>query len=313
MKLVADIGGTQARFALVDATGKVGEPAVWMTSFYPSFADALCQFLTEQGQGTQITAIAVCGAGPVADGAIHMTNCPWTIDVATIAEASGVADPVLINDFTAVALSVRELHPEQLVQLGGDAAAPDAPVGVLGPGTGLGVSGLIPAGESYVPLSGEGGHVGLSPANAREISIYYQMMMQRGHVSAESVLSGPGLEFLYTSIAAIDGVAIEATPTAADITRAARNGSSDVATEAVSLFTGWLGSVAGDLALTLGAKGGIYIAGGILPRLGELFDPDLFRYRFEAKGRFKEYLAPIPVWRITAENPALLGLAGLLR
>lgn len=312
LRIVADIGGTQARFAQVDGNGRVGEPSVWLTSLFPSFGDALQQFLTDKGDGAEIGAIAVCGAGPLSNGAIQFTNCPWTIDVGSLADASGVADPVLVNDFTAVALSLPHLEQRDLVKLGGGTARPDAPIGVLGAGTGLGVSGLIPCGTGYVPLSGEGGHVSLAPSDAREVAICYQMLMQRGHVSAESVLSGPGLEFLYSSIAASDGVPLESIPTAADITRAAREGSSEVAAETVTLFTGWLGAVAGDLALTLGAKGGIYIAGGIVPRLGELFDAALFRHRFEAKGRFRDYLAEVPCWLITAENPALRGLASLL-
>lgn len=312
--LIADIGGTHARFALVDALGNIGEPTVRMTRNYPSFAGALLHYLKDLADDKRITAAAICGAGPVLDGAIQLTNCPWHIERSLIEAACKVHEPVLINDFTAIAHALPLLAPAFLTLLGGGPPAPGAPMGVIGPGTGLGVSGLIPAGEGkYAALAGEGGHVGLAPASIREIAIYTRLMMPRGHVPAETVLSGPGLELLYATIAAIDGAQVETALSAADIIRAARDGGNATAQEAIQLFTGWLGAVAGDLALTLGARGGIYIAGGMVPRLGGLFNAVAFRHRFEAKGPYKSYLAAIPAWLITHEYPGLVGLASLLR
>lgn len=311
--LVADIGGTHARFALVDALGNIGVPTVYMTRNYPCFADALMQYLTDAAGGARITAAAICGAGPVLDGAIQLTNSPWRIERSLIEAVCKVRKTVLVNDFTAIAFALPLLAPAFLTPLGGGPPARDAAMGVIGPGTGLGVSGLIPAGDGkYAPLAGEGGHVGLSPASEREISIYYRLMKPRGHVPAETVLSGPGLELLYATIAAIDGAPPETALGAADIIRAARDEGNETAREAIQLFTGWLGAVAGDVALTLGARGGIYIAGGMVPRLGGLFDAHLFRQRFEAKGPYKSYLAAIPAWLITHEYPGLAGLASLL-
>lgn len=311
--LIADIGGTHARFALVDAQGNIGAPTVWMTRNYPSFADALMQYLKDIANDVRITAVAICGAGPLLDNAIQLTNSVWRIERSQVEAVCKVRNSVLINDFTAIALALPFLAPTSLKLLGGGPPAPDAPMGVIGPGTGLGVSGLIPAGEGkYTPLAGEGGHVGLSPASIREISIYSRLMEPRGHVPAETVLSGPGLELLYTTIAAIDGALPESALGAADIARAARDEENGTAREAIQLFTGWLGAVAGDLALTLGARGGIYIAGGMVPRLGELFDAHLFRHRFEAKGPYKSYLSAIPTWLITHEYPGLIGLASTL-
>lgn len=317
--LVADIGGTNARFALAGRDARPSAPVAWMTALYPDLPSALDAFLAEAGR-PRVAAAAVCAAGPV-DGAgdaarIVMTNCPWVVEAGAIARA--VEAPVaLVNDFTAVALALPHLGGGDYETIGGGDADPSAPVAVLGPGTGLGVSGLIPvvdaaglvSGHATVP--GEGGHVSLAPGNEREISLLFQLMQTFGHVSAERVLCGPGLETLYAALGALDGAPETGRPTAADIARMARDGTSSVASETVRIFTGLLGSVAGDLALTLGARGGVYLAGGILPRWDDLFDRGLFRHRFEAKGRFRRYLAPIPVRLITASDPALLGLAAL--
>jgi len=160
--------------------------------------------------------------------------------------------------------------------------------------------------------AGEGGHADLAPTNARELAIVYQLMREYGHVSVERVLSGPGLETLYLAIAALDGVNLKQKPIAHDIARAAKTLSDPVAVEAVSQFTAWLGSVAGNVALTLGARGGVYIAGGIVAQWGDLFDAKLFRHRFEAKGRMQHYLAPIPCYLVTAKDLAFRGLAAMI-
>ncbi len=316
--LVADIGGTHARFSLVQprAVG-ADEPVVLMTALYPTLQDALKAFLDQKGV-TELGGAALCAAGPVEGEAgmasIAMTNCPWVVDAATIADATGVAEPMLVNDFTAVALSLQHLTSDDYTQIGGGTAARGAPMAVLGPGTGLGVSALIPTGTGrYVPLSGEGGHVSLAPGNEREISVLFQLMQTHGHVSAERILCGPGLEELYAALGALTGSAEIGRPTAADIARMAGDGTSPLARETIEVFTGQLGAVAGDLALTLGARGGVFLAGGILPRWGSLLDERLLRHRFEAKGRFKSYLADIPILLITAKDVALTGLASLVR
>jgi len=316
--LVADIGGTHARFALVHpGRTKPEEPVVLMTALYPSLEEALQTFLEQVGH-QDLAGAAICAAGPVQSSGINahidMTNCPWSVDARTISAATGVALPVLVNDFTAAAVSLPFLGAEDVQQIGGGEPLADAPIGVLGPGTGLGVSGLVPAGDgAYTPLSGEGGHVSLAPGNEREISLLFHLMQTYGHVSAERVLCGPGMETLYAALGALDGSAEIGKPTAADISRMAQDGSSPLARETVDVFTGLLGSVAGDLALTLGAQGGIYLAGGILPRWGDLLNQRLLRHRFEAKGRFKAYLSDIPIFLVTVRDIALIGLASLAR
>jgi glucokinase len=316
--LVADIGGTHARFALArPGETKPDSPTVLMTALYPTLEDALKTFLDQTGD-PDIGGVAICAAGPVQaagrEAHIEMTNCPWVVSADAIAAATAVDAPVLVNDFTAVAVSLPHLGDDDVVQIGGSKRQEGAPIGVLGPGTGLGVSGLVPHldGE-FTALSGEGGHVSLAPGNEREISLLFQLMQTYGHVSAERVLSGPGMETLYAALGALDGSPETGKPTAADIARMAQDGASPLAQETVEVFTGLLGSVAGDLALTLGAQGGVYLAGGILPRWGDLLNQRLLRHRFEAKGRFKTYLAEIPLYLITAPDVALIGLTSLAR
>jgi len=321
--LVSDIGGTNARFALARVRGKeiaVEAPTVFHTADYAVLEGALAAFLDLKGR-PRLDAVAVCAAGPVegegASAHIHMTNCPWNVSVKALAEVTGVTRPLLVNDFAALARAVPELKPHELHAVGGGRADRHAPIGILGAGTGLGVAGLVPHGGRYIPVPGEGGHVDLAPTNTREIEVLAHLMKIHGRVSVERVLSGPGLVALYATLAALDGASVEGRPTGADISEWAQAKSSPHAVEAVSLFCGWLGSVAGNLALTLGAKGGIFIGGGIVPgwiaNERGLFDEALFRRRFEAKGRFEPYLAAIPVQVIMRGDTALLGLAHAAR
>ncbi len=312
--LVADIGGTHARFSLVPDGGKPEEPSVWLTSMYETLGAALEDFMSRH-TGVTVRAAALCAAGPVMDGQIQMTNCPWTVDRHQIASVLKTDRIHLVNDFAAVALGLPGLTDGDLQPIASDGKQMgDGPKVALGPGTGLGVAALVPDGRAgWIPVSGEGGHVDLAPANNREISIIYQLTQEFGHVSAERVLSGPGLETLYAALSALDGQVRDAKPTAVDIVGAARRRNDPHALEAVQLFTGWLGAVAGDLALTFGATGGVYLAGGILPQWGDLFDGELFRRRFELKGRFNTYLDPMPTYLITAKDVALRGLATLAR
>jgi len=191
----------------------------------------------------------------------------------------------------------------------------DSPIGLVGPGTGLGVSGLLPGGMpgAWVPLQGEGGHVTLAAADAREEAVLRVLRERFGHASAERAVSGMGLEALYAALTTLDAPGSGTALPAAEITARALAGSDARCVEAVALFCSFLGSVAGNLALTLGARGGVYIGGGIVPRLGALFERSAFRERFEAKGRFRDYLAAIPVFVIHASvSPALLGAARAL-
>lgn len=309
--LLADIGGTNVRFAVLRADGRIEGREAWLTALYPDFGSAVKAYAELTGLRLPLAGAAVCAAGPVVGDAIRLTNCPWTISKAEIAAATR-GEVHLVNDFAAVAQALPVLDAGDVVQIGGGEPLPGAPKVALGPGTGLGVASAVFDGARWVAVPGEGGHVDLAPTNERELAVVYQLMRMHGHVAAEDAVSGLGLENLYLAIASLDGVSFKSKPVAADIAKAARAKSDPVAVEAVALFTGWLGSVAGDLALTLGAQGGVYIAGGIVAQWGELFDARLFRRRFEAKGRIKYFLEPIPCYLVTAKDLAFRGLAAMV-
>jgi len=314
MMLLADIGGTNVRFATLHADGRIDAVESWLTALYPNIAEAVKAYAEAVGARLPFRAAAVCAAGPLVGRAIDLTNCAWTISVDEIAAAAGAPEPILVNDFAAVAQALPVLGDGDFIQVGGGAPLAGAPKVALGPGTGLGVASAVADGRGgWVVAPGEGGHADLAATNDREIAIVFQLIRQHGHVSVERVLSGPGLETLYLAIASLDGLKLDAKPIAHDIAAAARGGRDAAAVEAVALFTGWLGSVAGNVALILGAQGGVYIAGGIVPQWGDLFDAKLFRRRFEAKGRMREFLAPIPCYLVTAKDLAFRGLAEMIR
>jgi glucokinase len=236
-----------------------------------------------------------------------MTNHPWSFSIAELQRALGAEHCLVINDFTALALSLPRLGPGDLRALGGGVPATGTPLALLGPGTGLGVSALLPGpGATVSALSGEGGHVTLAAADDDEAALIALLRQRFGHVSAERVLSGRGLINLYDAVCTLAGQAPRPLQPS-ELTRAAIDGSDEACVRTVRLFTGFLGGVAGDLVLTLGARGGVYVGGGIVPRLGTAFDAGLFRARFEHKGRFASYLQAVPAWVITASAPALLG------
>lgn len=307
-RLVADIGGTKARFALQYSGERPAAAVVLRCAEHADIASAARVALAQAGAAAPPHHAAIAVAAPVTGDRIDMTNHPWSFSQEVLRRTLGLDSLVVINDFAAIALAVPHLRADERRQVGGGAPVADAPVAVIGPGTGLGVSGLVRSDEGWTPIVGEGGHVDLAPANRREIAVLERLQQRFGHVSRERVLSGPGLVNLYSALAE-DG---SDTPTAEQITERARDGTCRLCCETVETFSALLGAAAGDLALTLGARGGVYIAGGIVPGMGPVFDDDGFRRRFEAKGRFAAYLADIPSYIVTVAWPALIGLAGLL-
>jgi glucokinase len=243
-----------------------------------------------------------------------MTNHHWAFSQNAVRAEFGLRRLRLLNDFTALALALPDLTPEQLRQVGGQAALADAPKALIGAGTGLGVSGLLPNGQGgWVPVQGEGGHVTLPAETARERLLMDGLTARYGHASSERLLSGQGLLDAFEILCAADAAATSSINSPAAVTEAALQARHPQAVEALALFCALLGSCAGNLALTLGARGGVYIGGGIAPRLGAALDASAFRQRFEAKGRFQGFLQAIPVWVITADpSPALLGAARAL-
>ena len=311
LRLVADIGGTNARFALLGAGEVPHSIQVLACSDYADLASAVRAYLASVDPGVAIARAAIAVASPVTGDEIAMTNHHWSFKISELKQILGLDRLDVVNDFTAIALAIPELAKTDVTQIGGDRPEPGWPIAVLGPGTGLGVSGLIPAGARWIPLTTEGGHATLSTADERERAVVAALAREFDHVSVERAVSGPGLVNLYRAIAAIAGAPVtDATP--ASITNRALDRADAHCIEALDMFCGMLGSAAGNLVLSLGARGGVYIGGGIVTRLGAAFAASPFRRRFEEKGRFRDYLHPIPAYVITRAEPALLGLKALL-
>ena len=309
--LVGDVGATNARFGLVSPDGAVVHSSTFGDADFATVGEAIRAYLAQAKPfpTPRIGCLAI--AAPVGGDDIRMTNHPWNFSVAALRSQLGFERLAIINDFTAVALALPRLGANDRMPVGAGMPVAGRPIAVLGPGSGLGASGLIPDGTRWSPLTGEGGHVTMAAVTARENAVLDWMRRHFDHVSAERCLSGPGLVNLYNALAALDGVAA-ASYTAAQITDPATAARDPLCREATAMFCAMLGTVAGDLALTLGAQGGVYIAGGIVPRLGARFIESGFRARFEAKGRLSDYLAAIPTYVVTHPLPAFLGCAAAL-
>ncbi len=314
-RLLADVGGTNARFALESGPGRIGQIEVLSCDAYATLADALRAYLAlpqvAAVTGGTLRHAAVAIANPVDGDLVRMTNHHWEFSIDALRRECAFENLVVVNDFSALACSLPLLSPSQRQQIGEGAARPNTPIGLVGAGTGLGVSGMIPVRGGWVPLRSEGGHATFSPTNALEVAILQYAWGQFEHVSAERFLSGDGIELLYRALAAHNGQPDEGLD-APEISRRALAGECALCDQAIEVFCGMLGTVAGNLAITLGAQGGVYIGGGIVPRLGARFEQSSFRARFEQKGRFSSYLAQVPTFVITADYPAFVGVSAIL-
>jgi glucokinase len=309
--LVGDIGATNARFGLVSPDGKVLHWRTHACAQYATIDDALVEYLGDRSGLPLPRKAAIAIASAITGDRVAMTNHPWAFSIAGLKAHFSLERLEVINDFTAQALALPHIGPDDRVPVGDGVAVPGAPLAVLGPGSGLGVSGLVACGRAWVALTGEGGHSTMAPATDRESVVLDHLRRHFDHVSAERVLSGPGIVNLYNALAEIDGV-LSKGYTAAQITDLGVRGEDSVCVEATTMFCAMLGTVAGNLALTLGARGGVFIGGGIVPRLARYFVTSPFRGRFQAKGRFESYLAEIPTSIVTHPFPAFLGCAALL-
>ncbi|MDR5819615.1 bifunctional transcriptional regulator/glucokinase [Caballeronia sp. LZ043] len=309
-RLLADVGGTNARFALETAPGEIGQIRVYPGADYPGIAEVMQQYLKDT-QVSRVNHAAIAIANPVDGDHVKMTNHDWSFSIEATRRALGFDTLLVVNDFTALAMAVPGLTDAQRVQVGGGARRQNSVIGLLGPGTGLGVSGLIPADDRWIALGSEGGHATFSPFDEREDLVMRFARRRFPHVSFERVCAGQGLELIYRALAERDAVNVADSFSAADVTHRALDGEA-LALETVNCFCAILGTFAGNIAVTLGALGGIFIGGGIVLKLGELFHKSPFRERFEAKGRFQQYLAGIPTFIITAEYPAFLGVSAIL-
>ncbi|EER60033.1 glucokinase [Acidovorax delafieldii 2AN] len=315
LRLLADIGGTNIRLAWQEEPGgPLYDTRLLPCAQYASVEAAIRAYLEEVGIAAPPDA-ALGIANPVTADEVRMTNHRWSFSQRALQQALGLRRLVVINDFTALALALPMLGPAQLRRVGGGEAVAGSAVALIGPGTGLGVSGLVfpPGSDHGIPLAGEGGHVTLAAQTPLECEVLRLLHTRYGHVSAERAVCGAGLVDLYHAVRELARRGGAEVGSAAQVTELALQGNDPLALQALELFCGFLGSVAGNLALTLGARGGVYIGGGVVHRLGAWFDQSPFRASFEAKGRFQSYLAAIPCWVIDpGAAPALLGAARAL-
>jgi glucokinase len=289
ISLVADIGGTNVRFALVPVgTTEPQREQILRCGDFDGPVEAVRHYLSLVGNpDLGIAAFDVATA--VTGDQISLTNGPWSFSIAATRDALGLDRLHVINDFTALALAVPILDEHETRKVGAGVPVPETAIGVLGAGTGLGVSGLLWHAGRWLAVQGEGGHVAFSPVTEREDAILNVFRRDYGsHISVERFLSGMGLTNIYRALCELDGA------------------------EPVQLEPAQITEAALGVAITLGARSGVFIGGGIVPRLGDYFDRSAFRKRFEDKGRFSDYLSSIPTYLIVAETPALRGLATLL-
>lgn len=307
--VVSDLGGTNIRFARVEDGGPRDSES-YQTGRFSGIEEALRHYLDKHQLSRPLLCLAV--ASPVQGDEIHMTNLDWRFSQQALKQELGLSDLVVINDYTATAMAVPFLQPDQKRQVGLGSPIDGRPVAVCGPGTGLGVAHMVFANNQWLVLDGEGGHVDFAPADELEQKIQNIFAREYGHVSAERVLSGPGLITLYRAICEIRGAEAQAL-SAEQISAAAVDGSCELCRETLSRFCAMLGSFCGDLALTLATFGGVYIAGGIIPSIFDFFQHSDFRRRFEDKGRYQAYNGAIPTYVITAPSPGLSGAAAYLQ
>ena len=307
--LVGDIGGTNARFALVEFDGpdpRLIEPTTYKGEDYGKAEDAIEDYLHKVGVKHPDQAV-VAVAGPIDHGSVHMTNLDWRISEDSLRRAGGFRQALLINDFTAQALAAPRLSPRDLRQIGPLPTSGEGDLAILGPGTGFGAAGMIRRHGVDTPLTTEGGHIAFAPTDEVEIEILRLLTKKYGRVSVERILSGPGMEDLHVVLGDAEGRDV-APLEAKQITERALEGCAD-SLATVNRFCAVLGSTAGDLALALGARGGVFITGGIGPKIIDLLEKGPFRERFEAKGRFVDYMKAIPTHVILHPHTALIGAA----
>jgi glucokinase len=308
--LVADIGGTNARLAIADlATLKISGAASFRCAEFPSLEAVVATFL--RGVPERPTAAAFAVAAPVVGDRVRLTNSPWSFAHDELRTAIGVETLILLNDFEALAHVLPHLRPADLHRIGGGEPVERAAKVVLGPGTGLGVASLAWSPAGWQALPGEGGHVAFAVEDATEFAMLERLLTGRERLSVERVVSGPGLTDVYRALAELQGRSAPPLP-AAEVVKRAQAGDDPVAREALDRFATWLGRFAGDAALFMGARGGVYIGGGIAPRMLDVLCAGRFRRAFEAKGRMSTFLAPIPIYVILAPDAALKGAAAAL-
>jgi len=307
--LVGDVGGTHARFALVDTQGHVRNPRTFQAKDYSSLTDVIEEYLETTAGKRRPPRAVVAVAGPVLDGEIEFTNLDWVVSEGDLLAHFEFEAVKLINDFAAQALACPRLQDGDLRQIGPDVGrgAYDCPVVVLGAGTGFGVAGIARNERGDVAIATEGGHAAFAPNDEIEVEVWRRLKRKYGRVSIERLLSGAGLYDLYCALADIEG-RNAVLPDQAAVTTEGLAGD-PFAGATLDRFLGMLGSVAGDLALSYGARGGVYVSGGIAPRMADRLATSPFRTRFEDKGRLSDYVRAIPTFLVLHPYPAIIGAA----
>jgi glucokinase len=304
--LLGDIGGTNARFTAMQETGAaVPLPRVLTADFEDPTAALRQSMLGYEGPAPRSAILAI--AAPVESPVVSMTNASWTIDAGQIAADFGLSRVTLVNDYTPVAAALAGLADADLARLGPALRPGSGPLLVLGPGTGLGVAALVRAGERLRVIATEAGHIELGPVTEEEWTVWPHVERVGGRVTAETLLSGPGLLRLYRALTAARGEK----PTLSQpdhVQIAGQSGSNRRAAEALDWFVRLLGRYAGDLALVFGASGGVYLGSGIAPRILDAFARGGFREAFDRKAPHEALMGRIPTWVITNPEPALFGL-----
>ncbi len=316
--LVADAGGTNIRFALIDLdrpSGGLLAPRKFVSANYARIEDAAKAYLAAQEGSAAPEGAVIAVAGPVSANAIAMTNLGWRFSGAALERSLGIGRVRLINDFEAIALSLSSLGEGDLHDIGNVPPVPSQAretAAIVGAGTGLGVGGYVRDGDRFVPLVTEGGHSDFAPADDTEAEVLRILRRRFGHVSAERVLSGPGLVNLHETLALVEGRQEEPRKAQA-ITREALADPACFSARVLSRFCAMFGSLAGNVALVMGARKGVFVAGGIAPAIAGFLAASEFRARFESKGRFGNYMKAIPTRIVLQEYAGLLGAAASLR
>ncbi|MEW6982966.1 glucokinase [Colwelliaceae bacterium 6471] len=310
--LVADIGGTNIRLGLVESSGNITALKVYTCSEFDGLASVIKTYIESEGINGQTINACLAIACPVDNDLICMTNLPWNFSQAALKEELGLNKLLLINDYTAIAHAVTLLDDTQKIQIGSGSVIAGRPISICGPGTGLGVANAVCVDDHWISLGGEGGHVDFAPIDETEQQILTFLLTKYQHVSYEQLLSGMGIEQIYQAFVSIENLSLPQL-LAKDISQRALDNSCSVCVKTLNQFCKILGSFAGNLALTLSSFGGVYIAGGIVPRFIDFLKASEFRNRFESKGRLSHFNLEIPTFVITESQPGILGASAYLR
>ena len=312
-QLVADIGGTHARFGLIEQAGaRVSRVATMRCADFPTPAAAALAYLADHSVADIPTSAAFALAVAIDDGPLKLTNGNWVFERNTLRADLGLDRLEFLNDFEALAFGLPDLVAGDYAQIGSGSFGRDHVIAVIGPGTGLGVGAVAPTSHGWATIPAEGGHVTLAANDELESAVISAARQSLPHVSAERFLSGMGLPFLYQTLAKVRGESAEAAFVAHEITHEAIQNRDALCVATLDLFCAMLGSFAGNAALTLGAKGGVFIGGGVVPKLGDFFLRSKFRERFISKGRYQPYLEKIATALIISSDVALNGAAKAL-